>query len=192
MNTKATKQQIREIYLSRRNGLSPEYRTSASRTICDEILKTREYSLAGTVLLYSAVRSEVSLEPLFYAVIASGRTAAFPRCGKNHTMEFRKTDSLSELAPGMLSIPEPSDGCRVIEDGEYENALCVIPCVAADVYGFRIGYGGGYYDRFLSRRRGVSRICVCFDAQVSDKPLPYGAFDERYTRLITEKRKVFL
>ncbi|MBE6552005.1 MAG: 5-formyltetrahydrofolate cyclo-ligase [Ruminococcaceae bacterium] len=190
LNTKTIKDRIREEYLNIRNSIDPTYREEASVRICNEIIKSGEYKNADTILMYSAINSEVSLEPLFEKVLSDKKIAAFPKCYPDRVLKFFEVTGKDDFALGKYSISEPNEGCREITD--FGKALCLIPALAAGLDGTRVGYGGGYYDKFLVSHKSIIRMCVCFDAQVSYKKLPSGMFDEKFSRLVTERRRVFL
>lgn len=190
VNTKNIKDHIREEYLNIRNSLDPAYREEASARICSEIIKSSEYKNADTVLLYSAIKSEVSLDLLFKKALEDKKTAAFPKCYPERELRFFEVKSEEDFCNGKYSIREPSETCREISD--FGKALCIIPALAAGLDGTRVGYGGGYYDRFLVAHKSIIRMCVCFDKQVSQRKLPSGMYDEKFSRLVTERRKVFL
>jgi len=189
-NVKLYKKQIRERFLSIRDSIPSSHREEASRQICEEIVKTSEYKNASVIFMYYAVNSEVSLSALFRRAIEDGKIAAFPRCLPERQLEFLRVYDDNDFVVGTYNIPEPRRECESVAPSE--NALCIIPALAVDLSGTRLGYGGGYYDTFLSSNPGTVRMCVCFDEQVSDEPLPVGVYDENYKRLITERRKVFL
>ncbi len=190
INTKTIKDQIREEYMNIRNSLDPVYREEASARICSEIIKSREYRDADTLLLYSAIKSEVCLDVLFKSALKDKKITAFPKCYPDRVLKFFEVTCEDDFCSGKYSIREPSENCREIIN--FEKTLCIIPALAVGLDGTRVGYGGGYYDKFLASHKSVVRMCVCFDEQISRKKLPSGIYDEKFSRLVTDRRKVFL
>ena len=97
-------------------------------------------------------------------------------------MEFKKVDSSDDLQSGMYNIPEPKSHCENYIPSE--NDIVIVPCLSATEEGYRIGYGKGYYDRFLKDFVGVS-ICPCYDEMVSEY-LPTDNFDIKINILVTQ------
>ena len=98
------------------------------------------------------------------AAFANNKTVALPRCEDDATMGFYIISSFSDLAEGYLGIKEPVTGCEpFIPD---ESSLCVCPCLCCDMSGYRLGFGAGYYDRWLKNYPGRSAVLCYSDAVV--------------------------
>ena len=137
--------------LSRKEALDTEIQT--------RLLISREYREADIVLLYMARPFEIASSMILYAALANRKTVGLPVCTEDHRMVFRRIRSLSDVAPGRYGILEPQDGCEEIVPGDH--TLCVCPALACDMRGYRLGFGGGYYDRFLAGFPGV-KAALCY------------------------------
>ncbi len=182
------KADARKSLLQKRRALPPEYSKAASDEICRrlfELIKERSYT---AVLLYFPVKGETNILPLASLLWSSKITTAFPVSHKDGVMlEFRITESESDFCAGEYSIPEPKDSCPALED--FSNVLCVIPALSADRQGVRLGYGMGYYDRFLAAH-GPLTICPIFDKMLSSE-LPHEPTDVPLDIILTEKEVIF-
>ena len=184
------KKLLRASLAARRDALSPEQRAEASTRICARLSGLASFRYAGTVLLYMPFRSEVDISPLIDAALASGKAVGLPRCEKKGRMSFYRIACREDLSPGAYGILEPPVGAPLMgEELLRSDTLAVIPGLAFDACGYRLGYGGGYYDRFLSAFGGVP-VGVCF-ADLIENELPRGPYDRKVQLVITE-RKVIL
>lgn len=178
------KRALREHYRHVRDALSPEERLVQSREICMQISQTEAYAQAQSVLLYAALGSEIDLSLLAHDAWQKGKTVAYPRCfdGQGH-MAFYVVDAPEQLVPGRYSIPEPDEHCPQWQaEG---SALCIVPALAVDACGHRLGYGKGYYDRFLETFDGV-RVCAVYTACIAES-LPHDAYDVPMQHIIDGK-----
>jgi 5-formyltetrahydrofolate cyclo-ligase len=162
---------------------------SLSRAICDRFAALPEYSAAGAVMLYIGVRSEVRTQPLLSAAVAQGKRVVVPYCVGNE-LELFLLESLDELAPGIYGIPEPRPDLLALPGKRVDPAqidLVMVPGVAFDRRGGRLGHGKGYYDRFLPRLRpDALAVGVAFECQlVPEVPMLPG--DVFMDLVITEK-----
>lgn len=179
----------RKLFRDRRRALSPEARAEKSRLLCQAVLSLSSWQNSATILLYSPVREEPDLLPLARSACALGKQIAFPRCDAgNGQMCFRFVPSPDTLRKGKYGIPEP-DG-TMPEVSDFSACLCIVPALAFDTDGFRLGYGGGYYDRFLSAHREVTSLGAVFSDCLSGLPLPREAHDRPVDLLITEERRI--
>lgn len=146
-------------------------------------MSTDEYKKADAVLLYVSINREVRTKNLIDRILADKKRLALPVCFENGIMEFRYINSKKDLTRGLFSAPEPKSDCELFTGSQ--NAVCVIPALSFDRDGYRLGYGKGYYDRYLSGFR-VFRVGFCFNALFEEK-LPKGRFDKKVDMIITEK-----
>lgn len=156
-----------------------------SKRITDKFLSSELYKTADTLLLYHSVGSEVSTRDIFVAALNDKKRVAFPVCADDKGfMEFYYVKLESDLTEGMYGIKEPAIGCEkyFFED----RGICIVPGLSFDLEGYRIGYGKGYYDRFLSAFNGIS-VGLCYDALVSES-LPRDLYDKNVNSLITDKK----
>ena len=174
---------LRRELLARRDALPG--REERSRAIQRQVLALPEYRRARRLLLYLSQGSEVDTWPLLDRALAQGRAVYAPRCldGQGN-MAFYRVFSREDLAPGRFGLWEPlQERCPLLT--EWEGALCLLPGIAFDREGFRLGYGKGYYDRFLSSYQGV-KIGICYHKCIAYH-LPKGRYDVPVDFLVTEK-----
>ncbi len=160
-----------------------------SRTICQRFASLAEYAQAGTVLLYVHVRDEVRTREFLAQAMAEGKRVLVPWC-QGDELELFHLEDLSELGPGVFGLLEPRAELRSQPGKRRDMAevdLAMVPGVAFDRQGGRLGHGRGYYDRLLGRARAdMLRVGVCFESQVVPE-VPMGPRDVRMHRVITER-----
>ena len=156
-----------------------------SDKIADAFLSSDIYQNADTLLLYYSVGSEVSTSRILKIAWMDNKRVAFPVCIDNKGfMEFYYVTDEAELVDGMYGIKEP---CKESEKYDFSHpGLCIVPGLSFDRNGYRIGYGKGYYDRFLSKFNGIS-VGLCYESLVSES-LPRDAYDKKVNYLITDKK----
>lgn len=177
------KKEQRILLAKRRDSLPKALRAKHSADICKRLISLEEFAEAELVLLYYPIRSEIDILPVAKEAISRGKRIAFPiSLPKASTLVFRCITSLSHLTEGAYGIPEP----RLSYDEPYfsKTTLCVVPALAFDRSGHRLGYGKGYYDRFLSAFEGVS-VGVAYSELMVDS-LPTDAYDIPVNIIITE------
>jgi 5-formyltetrahydrofolate cyclo-ligase len=187
---RAAKAELRRRILEQRDGLPADRRARASAAITARLAGLPAFGAARTVLAYASFGSEVDTGPLLRAVLAAGKALVLPRVNRASRMLdlYRVDDPAGQLEPGTWGIPEPRPAtCPPAALGEVE--LVVVPGVAFDVRGGRLGYGAGYYDRLL---RGLAAgapplVAGAFDVQVVPE-VPMDAHDRRLDRVVTESR----
>ena len=182
---KNEKKLLRQELLAARRALSEEERARADRAVALAFLSLPEYKAAKKVLLYASYGSEVDTYAIARAAVAEGKTVAYPLCcADTHTMRFLVCPP-DELESGYRGIPEPSESCpEVIADS---NTVCVLPGLAFDPNGGRMGYGGGFYDRFLAEFPGIS---VGLTRKISETHIPCEAHDVPCRIIVTEKEVI--
>ena len=143
------KSDFRKWAKEQRKSVGEERLAQASAALCAAVITSRAYRRAPVLLLYAALPGELDLQDLFQHARADGKIVAYPRCGNKGQMTFFSIAHEKELVRGRYGIREPGQGTRAMEEIPQE-ALCVVPALVYDRMGHRLGYGGGYYDRFLA------------------------------------------
>lgn len=133
---------------------------------------TEAYRNAGTIYGYMSYNQEVRTLPLLEQALREGKRVAIPKCYGDE-MRFIFMEDLSQVEKSSCGIPEPIADTPVADD---ETALVLMPGLAFDRVGHRIGYGGGFYDKFLSAETNHPTVALCFDFQVVEN-LPTEEFD---------------
>jgi len=119
-------------------------------------------------MLYVGTGDETDTIPLIQRLLDSGKRVVLPCCLAEHMMEVREIPSVSDLRPGMFKIPEPGQHCPVVSKESIDVAL--IPYVLCDRGGYRLGHGGGYYDRWLSDFTGATVVICSSERLVPELP----------------------
>lgn len=161
----------------------------SSRSAQHNLLSLPEYCQAGCIAVYAAVHGEVDTDGIAERALASGKRVLYPAtCGME--MVLREAVSLNALREGAFGIPEPYPG--EAEHQADEPDLIVVPGVVFDLFGHRIGYGKGYYDRFL--RHPGRKACLaglCHDFQLVDGTVPADRHDIRMDIIVTGRRIIY-
>ena len=180
----AKKDMLRQIYRDKRRDLSPEFCQEQDSALCRIISDLPEFAAAETVLLYAPLGAEIDVLPLFDVAKKRGKRVAFPLCDpKNKTMAFHYVDNISDLNVGSYGIREPKADSEIYGD---EPAVCIVPGLVFDKHGNRLGYGGGYYDRFLSES-SIPSIAPVREGFITDTELPTDGHDVKIDMTVTVK-----
>ena len=179
------KQRLREERLAAREALSEQERSVLDDRITQKLLAASEYVEATTVLTYVSISSEVSTRMFIECALRDGKTVAVPRCLPGHRLEFVAITSLDQLVPAPFNLLEPAKDLSALTEVQMSNAICIVPALLVDTKGYRLGYGAGFYDRFLSTYSG-KKICLAYQHNLSKTMLPHTAFDVAVDMVITE------
>ena len=179
------KQRLREERLAAREALSEQERSVLDGRITQKLLATSEYAEATTVLTYVSVSSEVSTRMFIEYALRDGKTVAVPRCLPGHCLEFVAIASLEQLVAAPFNLLEPAKELSALTEDQKNNSICIVPALLVDTKGYRLGYGAGFYDRFLSTYPG-KKICLAYQQSLSRTTLPHTAFDVAVDLVITE------
>lgn len=154
-----------------------------SGCITERLMKEPAYREATTVLAYMSFSSEVSTHFLIKHAWEDGKRVAVPRCGSEGKMEFHVIRSFEDVKEGKYGILEPRD--TEVVDPEESKTVLLVPCVAFDESGHRLGYGGGYYDRFMEKHPTVPRILLAYELQKVEE-VPAESWDIPAEIILTE------
>jgi 5-formyltetrahydrofolate cyclo-ligase len=161
----------------------------ASAEIYEKLVSLPELDRAAVVFCYVSIPHEVETRTFIEYLIGRGKTVCVPRCMEDGIMEARAIKSLADLAPSPpFGIAEPDGSAELV--GPARIDLAVVPGLAFDRQGRRLGKGGGYYDRFLAKC-GAVKCGVCFDAMLEDV-LPAGLFDVPMDIVLTDRAVIRL
>jgi len=166
------KKELRRMIRLKKEAMTEAEILNKSRDLTEKFLKTEEYLNAKTIYGYLSYNQEVRTEEILRNALRDGKRVAVPKVF-NDEMRFIYISDLEQIAPGYKGIPEPIADRPIAEDG---CALVLMPGLAFDPNGARMGYGGGFYDKFLSREPSHKTVALCYDFQVLDI-LPTEEFD---------------
>ena len=158
------KKEIRGIVRTQKKAMSEAQINAASEKLGQLFRSCELYKQAKSIYFYLPYNQEVRTIPMVEAAFADGKAVAVPKCYGDE-MRFIVIDSLDGIAPGYCNIPEPIFDEPIASD---TTALVLMPGLAFDPQGHRIGYGGGFYDRFLSQEPEHPTLALCYDFQVFD------------------------
>lgn len=183
-----TKAEIRKRILEVRKGLTDEEAASKSGAIVQKVIKTPEYREADNILLYADYCREVMTRGIFEDALLHRKKIFFPRVDSlTNTMAFYQVISVRQLGRGYRDILEPKEDIRSrYRFQPKEDTLVILPGVAFDTSGYRIGYGKGFYDRFLADRRQLSTMALAYACQIVDE-IPKDAHDIKMDKIVTEE-----
>lgn len=193
-NVSERKKELRTLFRERRKSLSADDKRCFSEKLCKNILSLSEFKQADAVLSFYPLENETDIRAVNEETLRNGKILAFPRCVKGTgEMNFFSVKSFDELEKGSFSIYEPREGCPIFVPSVGKKIICLVPAMAYDGYGFRIGYGGGFYDRYLSRlgknssekERSIFSVGVVYHPFLTDT-LPHDEFDIAVDKVVTD------
>jgi len=184
------KSRIRQDVLRKRDSLDPDIRKAKDSLIKEQLFSLAEFQQAPVLFFFSSFRSEVSTSAQIAEALSLGKRVILPSVDSlNKELRLYEIKQLSELSAGYMGIPEPA----VAEERERDIndvTLVIMPGAAFDPKGNRLGYGGGYYDRLLSRlRRRIPLVALAYEEQLVDS-LPTGPHDIRVHMIVTDQRVI--
>ena len=183
--TNDEKKELRSKFRKLRASVSESDKRLLDDALCKNVILSSEFKKAKTILCYFPYGSEPYILPIAEKAIAEGKQVAFPIITdtENKKMSFHTIQSLGDAVVGAYGIKEPpEDAPLALFDAD---TLCILPALAYDAQGNRLGYGGGYYDRFLSNFAGISVLAI-YSFLYADS-LPTDKFDKQADKIITEK-----
>lgn len=185
--TDIDKATLRAHHAKLRNSLDTPARQDSDAAIAANLFSMDVFNKAPLVLTYVSYRSEVDTRALICALLISGKRVAVPRCEpKTHKMSFFEISGLGDLESGAHGILEPKASLTdAVTVPQMVGSVCLVPGLIFDGAGRRIGYGGGYYDRFLAFYPG-EKIGLARGSQISGTDLPQGEYDVPLDHIVTE------
>lgn len=177
------KSNLRKLYKSVRNSISPCEKECFDLRIFTKFVNSEYYLNSTTILIYVSFGSEVSTINIIKQALTDGKKVAVPRCNDNE-MLFYEIKSFDDLKIGAFGISTVDDS-DLNPVFDYEGCVCVVPGLSFERSGSRLGYGGGYYDRFLADKKIIT-VGLCYERCISPKLLTQE-HDIKINFLITEK-----
>ena len=168
MDKKALRKQI----AGQKRAMTPQQIDKKSQALTELFLQTEQYRQAKTLYGYLSYNQEVRTEAILRRALADGKTVAVPKV-YGDTMRFICLENIDRVEKGYAGIPEPIDDGPVADD---PTALVLMPGVAFTAEGARMGYGGGFYDKFLSAEPEHPTVALCYDFQLVDE-IPTESYD---------------
>lgn len=182
------KKQLREHFRSLRTSVDYD----KEQLVWDELITGRflgleEYLGCEQLLCYVSGEIEVGTAYIIEDAFQRGKTVLAPKCVRGtNVMHFYRLRGWDDLGTGLYGIQEPLEHCERFDS--FTNAVCVVPGLSFDMRGFRLGFGKGFYDRFLAKHE-VTKIGLCFENCITDQ-LPADEYDISVDKIITEKRTI--
>lgn len=187
-----TKAMIRKRIIDQRNLLSPQEVSEKSNEITGRLCSLSQYVSAGTVMAYMSFRNEVETSAFINRCFLDGKRIVIPKIQQGPDMTllpYEIKDLQKDVLPGSWGIPEP-DTSRLHRVDPPEIDIIVVPGVSFDLRRYRIGYGAGYYDRFLlSLRTDCLKVGIAFELQMLEQ-FCAESYDIPMDLVITERRIV--
>ena len=186
MKLPQNKHQLRQQMKRLRQNLSSAERKAQNHAIAQRVLSDPAFLQAKTVFCYCSTAQEIDTYPILQAALSQKKQLCLPRTLPLGQMEARQIFHLEQLQPASYGILEPGCDSPLIAPEEID--LCIIPCLAADLNGHRLGYGGGYYDRFLPRTHATHMV-LCAQARLFSQ-IPSQEHDITCDIILTESQVI--
>ena len=182
------KVRLRKQIIEHMNSLSEEQYTTLSEQIAFSLYAQKEWAEAKTIGITLSMENEVNTYPIIEKAWEEGKKVVVPKCNKGtRTMSFRKISNFDQLEIVYMNLREPIPA-RTEEVNADDIDLQIVPGVAYTERGERIGYGGGYYDRYLLHYKGKT-LSLAYSFQIVEH-IPVEPFDKNVEKIITEKGTV--
>lgn len=179
MENNKEKANLRKFLLENRDAISFDLIKIASKQIQKNLSRLDVFKQAKSIASYYPIGSEVKTQEVMQEVLSEGKTLSLPKVnGEN--LEFRKVTDFGNLEKAGFGIMEPKDWCSVVEDID----VILVPTVGIARNGIRLGYGFGYYDRFL-KKTSAKTIALTYAKQIV-KSIPFSENDVRVGWIVTE------
>lgn len=186
---KMNKSSFRQNVRAKRLSFGEEFIEKAATDACEILKSMDEFKNSSAVLLYYPINNEISPLPIFSLAKSMNKAVAFPACDRERgTLVFRRIEDISELIPASYGLFEPDESREEIETDV--RTLCIVPGIAFSRDGKRIGYGRGYYDRFLKDFKGKS-VGFCYSELLFDS-IPTEEHDLPVSFIVTQDEIIYI
>lgn len=183
MTRQEEKEHLRAVMQARERQLSDRYRRESNQAIAAHLTAMPEYQAAGTVFCFVGTSREIDTRPILEDALTAGKRLCVPLCIGPGIMELRQITALSQLSAGAYGILEPpADAPSVSVD---ETDFAILPCLTCNHLGHRLGYGQGYYDRFLAHYRSGT-VLLCREKLIREE-IPLEPHDYPVPWVLTER-----
>jgi 5-formyltetrahydrofolate cyclo-ligase len=181
LETNTEKSSLRKVLLQRRDTTSYDFIKLASKKIQDRLKQVDVFKKAKKIACYYPIGSEVLTQDIMQEILGNGIEVFLPKVvGDN--LSFRKIDGLKDLEKGTFGIMEPKENCQEVK----EMDVVLVPAIGITKNGIRLGYGYGYYDRFLSTSNAKT-ITLTYSKQLV-KSIPFSEKDVKIDWIVTEEK----
>lgn len=188
MKSTETKEEIREKYRKIRAQIPSETRKHADSQIAERLFNRPEYRDARIIYCYMSFKDEADTASIIDESLRLGKQVALPRVTGKRKMEFFFISGQKDLVTGFMGIKEPAGYC-LEASAPSEDALVLLPGLAFDRSGARLGYGGGFYDTYLAKHAGCKKAALAYSAQIAPE-IPTEPVDVKTDMIITEKELI--
>lgn len=183
------KKELRKRLIYERSLIEDDKRILYDGIILDKVMALKEYREADTILVYASYKGEADTYGLIKRALSDGKNVACPRCRFDKEvplLDFYRIGSADELIEGFKGIPEPAaDKDKLLKQNETGKAVVIVPLVGYDGYRNRLGYGKGFYDRFLGTHEGLYSVGLAYGCQKC-REVPVDKYDIRLNMIISE------
>lgn len=180
-----TKDELRSKMKSRLRDLTPREYHDLNHSLYTNFLRLKLLNKSNYFMIYYSVRNEANTVQMINYLLKAGKTVALPVCTQGRDLKAVAINNLSQLQPASFGLMEPSPGSPLIANDQLQ--LIVIPGVAFDEKGHRLGHGAGYYDRFLSKTPNAFKLGLAYDFQLVPE-VPAESHDIKMNGLLTPTR----
>ncbi len=178
------KKSQRKYYLEKRKSVDIDVKATMDKVIFEKIINSKEYVESDKILTYISVGFEVDTRKLIEHALKCGKEVYAPAVTKEKmVMKFYRLTNLDDLVLTKFGVYEPKPEGEWVND---KNTLCIVPAIVFDKSKYRIGYGGGYYDYFLSNN-DVKTLGIMYDDFIVEKVIT-DSYDQSVEKIVTDKR----
>ena len=181
MKNSTEKSSLRKVLLERRDATSYDFIKLASQKIHNRLKQLEIFRNAKKIACYYPIESEVLTQDIMQEILGNGKEICLPKVVENN-LSFRKIDGIKDLEKGSYGIMEPKENCSELEGIE----IVLVPTVGITKNGVRLGYGYGYYDRFLASLNAKT-ISLTYSKQIV-KSIPFSEKDVKIDWIVTEEK----
>ena len=185
------KKELRKVFSEKRDSLSKKEIYEKSLIICNRFFDMDFYKNSSKIFTYINYKSEFVSSIIAEKALSDGKVVAVPvMSGKKCEMFFVEIKSLAELLKNKYGILEPALDFNKVLRPDLETII-VVPALAFDINGFRLGYGGGFYDKYLSENNSFLNAGLVFDFQIADEII-HNKYDVSVDLILSENREMYI
>ena len=178
----SAKSNLRKLIIEKRKTLSGEMIAASDKKIFQNLLKIPQYEKAETIFCFVSTPDEIDTREIIKNALSNNKRVCVPKCEKLGVMHAHEIKSFDDLQPGKYGIHEPKENCPYTAPSEIDFAI--IPCVTCNKQGHRLGYGGGFYDRYIQDQT-FTKAALCREVLLHEN-IPIEPHDMMVDIVVTD------